>query len=140
MQINFISSSFIQTLTVGPGVAPSQPLFDIAAGRGLYRSRESHPALKISVFCFYRNILFIFTQFVNTFFRQYMIWLVCYAHLNFSCALIFQHTQIADPHISLQDKTDLRYAVRLRSVCEGNFNILINRLAVPVALFTSSSA
>lgn len=64
-----------------------------------------------------------------------MIWLVCYAHLNFSCALIFQHTQIADPHISLQDKTDLRYAVRLRSVCEGNFNILINRLAVPVALF-----
>ena len=64
-----------------------------------------------------------------------MIWLVCYAHLNFSCALIFQHTQIADPHISLQDKTDIRYAVRLGSVCEGNFNILINRLAVPVALF-----
>ena len=29
--------SCIQTLTVGPGVAPSQPLFDIAAGRGLYR-------------------------------------------------------------------------------------------------------
>ena len=64
-----------------------------------------------------------------------MIWLVCYAHLNFSCALIFQHTQIADPHISLQDETDLRCAVSLRSVCEGNFNILINRLAVPVALF-----
>ena len=102
---------------------------------GFTTGRESHPALKISVFCFYRNILFIFTQFVNTFFRQYVIWLVCYAYLNFSCALIFQHTQIADPHISLQDKTDLRCAVRLRSVCEGNFDILIHRFTVPVALF-----
>ena len=55
-----------------------------------------------------------------------MIWLVCYTHMNFSCALILQHTQIADPHISRQDETDLRCAIRLRSVCEGNFDMSKN--------------
>ena len=61
MQINFISSSFIQTLTVGPGVAPSQPLFDIAAGRGLYRQWGITPRPEESPYLFFLIITLLFS-------------------------------------------------------------------------------